>query len=90
MYKVQGISAVFRRLIRDKRISGAPHLASGDRCLEELGAFTIGRAVHALHILEVYARVSPVLFIILYAWNRPRCDGGNLVEDCSSPKGVVP
>ena len=43
----------------------APHLASGDRCLEELGAFVVGRAVHALHILEVQARASPVVFIAI-------------------------
>lgn len=33
---------------------GGAHLASGDWCFEELGPFTVGRAVHTLHILEAH------------------------------------
>lgn len=69
-------------VVRDYGLVGGPHLASGDRCLEELGAFAVDRAVHALHILEVHTRRAkePVVFIATCARMESASMRGNLLQ----------
>lgn len=48
-----------------------PHLAAGDRCLEELGTLTDSLAVHVLHVLGGASRGwGDGQFLLLRWWGR--------------------